>query len=893
MDSSYLKKSMLAAAALASVMMVCPADAGCAVTQALGCYDDGGGARTLGNVSMPGGPNTPMDHALCAQICHQHKLPLAGVEYSYQCFCGDKINKLSVTKPAGDCSSPCTANHSEPCGGGNRIWVYKYSCSGAPVPVPPPLPPPPPPPAPGPAPPPTHPIGPGGVPDCPHPELKYCDASLGLSERVGDMISHMSPVDKLKTLGQSPSGNAPNGSSLWPRGGYRFWTEALHGVCTGCTGGTCATQFPAPSGLATAMNRTLWRAIGSAISTEGESATSTRLPMLIKLKCVVYPFQFLTCMLLKHTARALFKFGKISGLGFFAPQLNLWTNPLWGRNLEAPGEDPYISGEYGQAWVRGLQGHNESAHGYRKAYATPKHFIGQMYESAVFPNGTLIERYRNDTRYSLHDLEFYLQPFRKAMIADGGDARSTMCAYQSVNGAPVCANGFILNKVVKAKCDPGDDATCGSWGWEGFVSSDCDSVQTMMPPLFNHAPNDHPGWPGHNYSWNGAMATADALRGGDDTNCGSIFQDEDHSGIMSLTTYPELLTDGIIDQRLRATLTNLFELGLFDGEAGGKAFDYGWEEIDSAAHRALNLEAARQSIVLLQNPTHSSDSTDAEADAQSAAAAAAPILPLKPGTKVAVLGYQATWTTQLMGNYNGDYSNITTIADAIRAANGAGSNTPPAVHGVPTNSIHQMGQSGFPAALEAATAAEVIILTAGLDKEVEGEGCDRSFLQLPGEQEALYTALAKLGKPIVVVLINGGMVAIDLMKDAPQTAILEASYPGARGGEAIADTIFGRSVPSGKLAATVWSKSFQNLTSVDESNLTWACSPTAIHSEWQWNPAVRAREGSDGLTHMFYQGDEANILWKFGFGLSFSEFEMSWLQPDEPAVMTIDIGAPD
>ena len=96
-----------------------------------------------------------------------------------------------------------------------------------------------------------------------------------------------------------------------------------------------------------------------------------------------------------------------------------------------------------------------------------------------------------------------------------------------------------------------------------------------------------------------------------------------------------------------------------------------------------------------------------------------------------------------MGNYNGDYSNITTIEQAIRAANGADpSNTPPAVHGVATNSIHQMGQDGFPAALAAAKAAEVIILTAGLDKEVEGEGCDRSFLQLPGEQEALYLALA-------------------------------------------------------------------------------------------------------------------------------------------------------
>eukprot|EP01046_Picozoa_sp_COSAG06_P080993 COSAG06_NODE_28205_length_578_cov_2.405010_1_plen_103_part_10 len=92
-----------------------------------------------------------------------------------------------------------------------------------------------------------------------------------------------------------------------------------------------------------------------------------------------------------------------------------------GVRFNVAGEDPYVSGEYGQAWVRGLQGHGE---GYRKAYATPKHFVGQMYESAVFPNGTLIERYRNDTRYSLHDLEFYLQPFRKAMSAEGGDARS-------------------------------------------------------------------------------------------------------------------------------------------------------------------------------------------------------------------------------------------------------------------------------------------------------------------------------------------------------------------------------------------------------------------------------------------------------------------------------------
>ena len=171
----------------------------------------------------------------------------------------------------------------------------------------------------------------------------------------------------------------------------------------------------------------------------------------------------------------------------------------------------------------------------------------------------MLERYRNDTRYSLHDLEWYLQPFRKTMTApdaDGGDgggggARSTMCAYQSVNGVPVCANGFVLDRVVKGECDP-LDAQCGSWGWDGFVSSDCDSVQTMMPPHFDKQPEDTPGWPGHNYSWNGVMAAADALRGGGDSNCGGIFADDEQGVVAVNEAYPDLVLDGIVDKRLRA-----------------------------------------------------------------------------------------------------------------------------------------------------------------------------------------------------------------------------------------------------------------------------------------------------------------------------------------------------
>jgi hypothetical protein len=191
---------------------------------------------------------------------------------------------------------------------------------------------------------------------------------------VDDFISHLSVTDKVKLLGQQDVGSI-NGTSLWPRG-YHFWNEALHGLCKGCasptkggctTGRCCATQFPAPNGLGCAMNRTLWKAIGTAISTE---------------------------------ARTFYKYNAdVNGLGFFAPQLNLWANPLWGRNMEAPGEDPFVVGEYGKAWVRGMQGEggeggaasvSPGGRPYLKAYATPKHFVGQVlwWESLAPPAHT-------------------------------------------------------------------------------------------------------------------------------------------------------------------------------------------------------------------------------------------------------------------------------------------------------------------------------------------------------------------------------------------------------------------------------------------------------------------------------------------------------------------------
>ena len=141
--------------------------------------------------------------------------------------------------------------------------------------------------------------------------------------------------------------------------------------------------------------------------------------------------------------------------------------------MECPGEDPYLTSVYAYEYVTGMQGGNatEMEGKILKTVTTPKHFMGQMFEgdgSNPWGNGTTVNRQSNDTRYSMHDLEsYYLAPFKAAMVDAG--AGSVMCAYQGVNGVPMCANGFILNQVVREW-----------WGWKGFVVSDCDAIMTMM-----------------------------------------------------------------------------------------------------------------------------------------------------------------------------------------------------------------------------------------------------------------------------------------------------------------------------------------------------------------------------------------------------------------------------
>jgi beta-D-xylosidase 4 len=390
-----------------------------------------------------------------------------------------------------------------------------------------------------------------------------------------------------------------------------------------------------------------------------------------------------------------------------------------------------------------------------------------------------------------------------------------------------------------------------------------DSIQTMEAPGCPDADGgfNQQGcatWPGHNYSLTSAMTVSDGLRGQADTNCG--YASYRFSGMSAFDQ--QLIDVPLIDQSVRRTMKAIFQLGLFDPRDAPGQWTHGtFDDVGTAAHRQLALEAAQQSIVLLQNPTK--------------------MLPLPRGKKIVVLGPHFNATSQMLGNYRGDVCwnpgsggdtgaepCMQSLLAAIAAENSAGDTTGMGV----LYHIDNVNTENFTRAITAAKAADFVVLALGLSSGNEddsgkyqdwgggggeGEGTDRSStwsrwtdseanaLGLPGAQEQLFGNISALGKPTCVVLINGGQVAVDTIA-ASDASVVEAFYPGQAGAAAIASVLFGSFNPVGKLDQTIYAKSF------------------ATEVKW-WDTRLRPHAESRGRTHMFYTGTP---LYRFGHGLS-------------------------
>ncbi|MGA8273078.1 MAG: glycoside hydrolase family 3 C-terminal domain-containing protein, partial [Candidatus Sulfotelmatobacter sp.] len=405
----------------------------------------------------------------------------------------------------------------------------------------------------------------------------YLNPSLPISDRVDDLVGRMTLEEKASQL--------VNQARAIPRlqvPAYDWWSEALHGVANAGT----ATVFPEPIGLAATFDALLIHDMAVVISIEARA---------------------------KHN-RAV-RAGRrdiMEGLDFWSPNINIFRDPRWGRGQETYGEDPFLTGRMGVAFVTGMQGDDPK---YFRVISTPKHF--------AVHSGPEPSRHTIDVKVSKHDEEdTYLPAFRAAITE--GKAESIMCAYNRVNGEPACANSFLLK-----------DQLRGAWKFNGYVVSDCDAIYD----IFN----------GHQYTKSMAEAAALSLKAGMDNECADFFtKTTDNSDYVKFLDAVKqgLLSEKDIDASLKRLFTARLRLGMFDPPETVPYANTPESEIDSEPHRALALKAARESIVLLKNNG---------------------VLPLGPDIKnIAVVGPLAESVRVLHGNYSGTASHATSALDGIR-----------------------------------------------------------------------------------------------------------------------------------------------------------------------------------------------------------------------------------
>ena len=302
---------------------------------------------------------------------------------------------------------------------------------------------------------------------------------------------------------------------------------------------------------------------------------------------------------IRHNDRSRF-----AGLTFWSPNINIFRDPRWGRGMETFGEDPFLTASLGVEFVKGLQG--DDPH-YLELVATPKHF--------AVHSGPELTRHSVNVDVSDHDLEdTYLPAFRAAIM--DGHADSIMCAYNAIDGAPACANSMLLEQHLRQ-----------DWGFNGYVVSDCDAVSDIER--------------GHHFANSPEQGDADAVKAGTDLDCGSAYK------ALTKAVGENLISEAEVDTAVTRLFTARMRLGMFDPPASVPFNAIPYSEVDSAAHRELALQAARESIVLLKN-RHGT-------------------LPLKPSIrKLAVVGPTADLLESIEGNYNGTASHPISPLDGMR-----------------------------------------------------------------------------------------------------------------------------------------------------------------------------------------------------------------------------------
>jgi len=495
-----------------------------------------------------------------------------------------------------------------------------------------------------------------------------------------------------------------------------------------------------------------------------------------------------------------------TGINFWSPNINIFRDLRWGRGHETYGEDPKLTKEMGIRFVKGLQGNGK----YLKAAACAKHF--------AVHSGPEAGRENFNSEVSNKDLyETYLPAF-EALVKEA-KVESVMSAYNSVWHKPCSGNEILLEDILRKK-----------WGFKGHVVSDCGAVEHIHQ-FFKITSCT-------------AESAAMALKAGCDLNCGYAYAN------MYKAMKENLIAEEAIDKSCTRLLTTRFKLGMFDDDVEYASIPY--EVVDCDKNRDLALKAAKEAVILLKNNG---------------------ILPLNNLKTIAVIGPNADEKEVHLGNYNGTPSKCPSVLESIRDfAEPKGIKVLYAKGCTMANELFTPCASdltfGFSEAKSIAQRSDIIIYVGGLNSRIEGEagdafnsdaGGDRTHLNLPGVQDDLIKELCTLGKPVIVINISGGGVALNYAQENAD-AILQCMYLGEEAGNAIASVLFGEHNPSGRTPYTV-PKSIDDLP--DFHNYS--------------------------MENRTYKYTTKEPLYTFGFGLSYTKFSYSNLKAIDKYTLSIDV----
>ena len=524
-------------------------------------------------------------------------------------------------------------------------------------------------------------------------------AQMTLDEKIGMMMNSTPGVER---LGIKP---------------YDWWNEGLHGVARNGR----ATVFPEPIGLGATFNPGLIWSIGNAVSDEGRAKFDI--------------------------ARSVGNYSRYSGLTFWAPNINIFRDPRWGRGMETYGEDPYLTGTMGTSYVKGIQGSDSF---YLKAAACAKHF--------AVHSGPESTRHSFNAVPTMKDLyETYLPAFER--LVKEADVEVVMGAYNRVFGDSASGSKFLLTETLRDK-----------WGFDGHVVSDCDAINDIFG--------------GHHIAQDAAAAGAIAIKAGLNLECGSSF--------LSLKTAIDrgLLTEADIDKALEPLIMTQLRLGILYDDPDCPYYGISSSVIASPSHFALARDAAAESMVLLKNNG---------------------VLPLsKDIHNVYVTGTAATDTYSMMGNYFGFSDHYSTYLQGIisHVSIGTNVNYKPAYTVVPARDVNP---GNFATAQAASADYTFMFLgnngtTEGEESDAISSPSigDRLSLDLPENQLQFFRNVAKLRTPnnkLIVIVTGGSPVNLQEIAEVAD-AIIMAWYPGQEGGDALAELLFGERNFSGRLPIT-------------------------------------------------------------------------------------------